>query len=86
MTAERINELFDHFGENIPAEALQSCRAVYAAADEQSRFEFLIRTASHLTLRLSEECADPIDRAGHLLVEWFLAPEASTAHQLPVDA
>lgn len=72
-TADRFNALFDHFGEEIPRDALRNCRALYDAADEGTRFAFLVRAAGHLVLRLSEECADPAERAQQLLAGWFLA-------------
>ena len=75
-TAKTFLELVDSFGENVPAEVIQSYRAFYEAVSEETQHAFLDGVADHLTSRLAEERPDPVARSGDLLAKWFLTPAA----------
>ena len=74
LAAIAFNRLVDRFDGNPPAGTIGAYRVIYESLPEDAQFEFLVRVAGHLALRLSEIEADGEGRAGELMAEWFLKP------------
>jgi len=74
LAADTFNRLVDRCDGNPPAGTIGAYRVIYEGLPEDAQFEFLVRVAGHLALRLSKDLPDSVSRAGELMAEWFLKP------------